>query len=138
MKKFAIILTALLLLTACSPFSVYQLGELLPPLYNTETQDAYVEKIVVSDPGTGASAEITELFELEQIIAQFAEISCTRKKLSAAVAEPSPLYDVTFITVDGDIKLSVMSETSFIIDGYVYESVAYSADLLLFEDIVSP
>lgn len=134
MKKILfIMLICLLLFSSCST-GVYTLGDVLPELIDITTQYPYVESITVFETASQRSVTFTDGITHNNIRMQFEGIQCTREK---SKGDYPSLYTVTFSTTEGDVKVYIVSNHEFLINGYLYTSIALELDLVYFEHLFS-
>ena len=130
MKRTLILLLSLvILLTACGTPGVYILDENLPVLIDPTTQYPYTEKITVTDHASGKVLEYTDGISHDQIRMRLEGIHCIREKDDGT---HTPLYTVEFTTTEGIVTLGIASEYDYILDGYHYEAMRSSVDLFYF------
>lgn len=130
--RIPVLLCILLCLVSCGSFRVYSFDELLPPLMDITTQYPYTEKITVTCCTNGETVEYTEASDQDMLRMRLQGIQAIREK---AKNENAPLYEITFHTTEGVLKIAVLSEYDCIIDGYRYEALRSGFDLLYFEDL---
>ena len=134
MKKILLItLICLFWFSSCST-AVYTLGDVLPELIDVTTQDPYVESVTVFETESQRSVTFTDGITHNNIRMQFEGIECTREK---SKKDYPSLYTVTFSTTNGDVKVYIVSNHEFIINGYLYKSIALELDLVYFEHLFS-
>ncbi|MBQ8185351.1 MAG: hypothetical protein IJ037_00585 [Clostridia bacterium] len=133
MKRILILLlSAALFLASCGTPGVYLLDDHLPELIDPSTQYPYTEKITVTQCSTGKVLEYTEGSDHDLIRMRLEGIRCIREKDTGAL---TPLYTIEFTTTDGTVTLHIASEYDYILDGYVYEAMRSSVDLLYFDGL---
>lgn len=126
-----LILLCALLLSGCGALSSYNLGDILPPLWDITTQYPYTEKITVNNCATGESLEFTDSSDLNQIRMQLEGIECMREKKTG----DSPLFEITFHTTDGNYEIEILSEYYYMFDGYRYNALGNGVDLVFFQNL---
>lgn len=135
MKKVictAVLLCILFCLAGCGSFKVYEMNDILPPLVDITTQYPYTEKITVTNCSTGETLEFTEGTDHNLIRMRLEGIQAIREKVKDEI---TPLYEITFFTTDGTTAVSILSEYDCVIDGYRYEALRSSVDLIYFENL---
>ena len=128
-----LVISALLALSGCGSFKVYQMNDILPPLVDITTQYPYTEKITVTECSSGKSLEFTEGADHDMIRMRFEGIQAIREKPKSD--DPAPLFDIVFTTTDSTVAISVLSEYAFLYDGYKYEILRSGIDLIYFENL---
>lgn len=130
MKRFVILAFALtMVLCSCMTPGVYILDENLPVLIDPTTQFPYTEKITVTDHSTDKVLEYTDGVSHNQIRMRLEGIHCIREKDDGSY---TPVYTVEFTTTEGTVTLGIASEYDYILDGYHYEAMRSSVDMLYF------
>ena len=133
MKRILILLLSLgIFLISCGTPGVYLLDDYLPKLIDPATQYPYTEKITVTQCSTGKVLEFMEGSDHDLIRMRLEGIQCIREKDSGALM---PLYTIEFTTTEGIVTLQIASEYDYILDGYVYEAMRSSVDLLYFDGL---
>lgn len=127
MKKFlSVILLSVMVLTGCGSLTTYDLGELIPELWDITTQYPYTEKITVTDCTNGTVLEFTDSSDMSNIRMQLEGIACIREKEEGT----APLYEITFHTTAGTESIEILSEYYYMFGGYRYNAVGAGVDLI--------
>lgn len=130
MKRYAILgLALVMMLCSCMTPGVYILDENLPVLIDPTTQYPYTEKITVTEHATGKVLEYTDGISHDQIRMRLEGIHCIREKDDGTY---TPVYTVEFTTTEGIVTLGIASEYDYILNGYHYEAMRSSVDMLYF------
>lgn len=133
MKRTLLLLLALaIFMVSCGTPGVYLLDDYLPVLIDPSTQYPYTEKITVTNCSTGAVLAFTDGSSHDLIRMRLEGIQCMRSKDDGSL---TPLYTVEFTTTEGVVTLHIASEYDYILDGYHYEALRSSVDLLYFDGL---
>lgn len=127
-KIISVILLLSLLLVGCGSLKSYDLGELIPELWDITTQYPNTQKITVTDCASGESVEFTDDGDMSNIRMQLEGIVCIREKEEGT----SPMYEIRFQTKSGVTTLEILSEYYYMLDGYRYNAVGNGVDLMFF------
>lgn len=133
MKKLIsviILFLSALLLVGCGALRTYDIGDLLPDVWDVTTQYPYTQKITVTNCATGESVEFTDASEMNTVRMQLEGIECIREKESE-----SPIFEISFQTTGGVTKLGIISEYYYMLDGYRYNAVGNGVDLVFFNNL---
>lgn len=133
MKKLipliVLILSALLLM-GCGSLQTYDIGDLLPDVWDITTQYPYTQQITVTNCVTGDTVEFTDALDMNVVRMQLEGIQCIREKESE-----SPIFEISFKTPDGITKLGIISEYYYMFDGYRYNAIGNGVDLVFFNNL---
>lgn len=134
MKKLLteiLLFLSVVLFVSCGSLQTYNIGDLIPDLWDVTTQYPYTEKITVTNCATGDSVEFTDSSDMNMICMQLEGIECIREKPKGE----APLFEITFQTTNSRTTLEILSEYYYIFDGYRYNAVGNGVDLVFFNNL---
>ena len=134
MKKFLSLLMIALMLTACGTPGLYVLDDEIPELINITTQYPYTEKITVVNCADGSTLEYTDAKMHDNLRMNFEGIQCIREKIDET-AVYTPQFEVTFHTTDGEVTVTVLSDSAYLLNGYRYDAITSGVDLVYFTNL---
>jgi len=130
-KTFALLLLAVILMTSCSYQKMENLDNFLPSLIDESTKYPYVESVTVVDKENDQKVTFTDYIDMSAVYMHFEGLDCKKSEEQNAQS----LYDISFVTLDGAVTLSIISKSQVRINGTVYDLWDFDLDLLYFANL---